>query len=326
MNKFVIAATVATFSMSMATGAALAAEKWDMPMAYSDSNFHTQNGKLFAAAVTKASGGKLTIVVHGGGSLFKGGEIKRAVQTGQAPIGERLMSALANENPMFGIDAVPFLATDFGAAKKLYKASKGSIEKILDGQGLKLLYAVPWPPQGLYANKALNSVADMKGLKFRAYNPATSRLAELTGAVPTQIEAAELSQALATGVANSFISSGATGVDKKVWEQLGYFYDVQAWLPKNMVIVNKKAWNKLDGATRKVVLTAAANAEAAGWAKSEELAGGYLKTLAAHGMKVQPANPAFKAELQKIGATMTAEWQQQAGAEGAAVIAAFKGM
>ncbi len=326
MNKFVLAASAATLSMALASGNVLAAEKWDMPMAYSDSNFHTQNGKAFAEAVTKGSGGKLTIVVHGGGSLFKGGEIKRAVQTGQAPIGERLMSALANENPMFGIDAVPFLATDFGAAKKLYKASKKSIAKILDGQGLQFLYAVPWPPQGLYAKKELNSVADMKGMKFRAYNPATSRIAELTGAVPTQIEAAELSQALATGVADSFISSGATGVDKKVWEQLTHFYDVQAWLPKNMVIVNKKAWSSLDGATQKVVLAAAAKAESDGWAKSEELAGGYLKTLASHGMKVQPASPAFKAELQKIGATMTAEWEKDAGAEGTATIAAFKAM
>jgi TRAP-type C4-dicarboxylate transport system substrate-binding protein len=297
-----------------------------MPMAYSDSNFHTQNGKLFADAVTKATGGELTIVVHGGGSLFKGGEIKRAVQTGQAPIGERLMSALANENPMFGIDAVPFLATDFAAAKKLYTASRPTIEGILDKQGLKLLYAVPWPPQGLYANKELNSVADMKGLKFRAYNPATARLAELTGAVPTQIEAAELSQALATGVANSFISSGATGVDRKVWEHLSHFYNVQAWLPKNMVIVNKKAWGSISHKSQDAVLKAAADAEAAGWAMSAKLAGGYLKTLAKNGMKVQPANASFKAELEKIGATMTSEWQAKAGAEGASVVNAFQGM
>ena len=163
--------------VAMTASGALAAERWDMPMAYADSNFHTQLGKQFAARVTQATNGQLEIVVHGGGSLFKGGEIKRAVQTGQAPIGERLISALSNENPIFGIDAVPFLATDYQAARNLYDASRPTIEKILDGQGLKLLYAVPWPPQGVYANKALNSVADMKGLKFRAYNPATSRLA-----------------------------------------------------------------------------------------------------------------------------------------------------
>jgi len=312
--------------VAVSASGALAAERWDMPMAYADSNFHTQLGKQFAARVGEATNGQLEIVVHGGGSLFKGGEIKRAVQTGQAPIGERLISALSNENPVFGIDAIPFLATDYQAARKLYDASRPTLEKILDGQGLKLLYAVPWPPQGIYANKALNSVADMKGLKFRAYNPATSRLAELTGAVPTQIEAAELSQALATGVANSFISSGATGVDRKVWEHLSHFYDTQAWLPKNMVIVNKKAWDGLNPKYRTSILNIANEIELEGWNQSAALAAGYLKTLAANGMTVTAPSPAFKAELAKIGETMTKEWTDQAGADGAAVIAKYKSM
>ncbi len=312
--------------VAVSASGAFAADRWDMPMAYADSNFHTQLGKQFAARVTQATNGQLEIVVHGGGSLFKGGEIKRAVQTGQAPIGERLISALSNENPIFGIDAVPFLATDYQAARNLYDASRPTIEGILDKQGLKFLYAVPWPPQGIYANKALNAVADMKGLKFRAYNPATARLAELTGAVPTQIEAAELSQALATGVANSFISSGATGVDRKVWEHLSHFYDTQAWLPKNMVVVNKKSWDGLDAKIRTIILNIANETELEGWNKSASLAAGYLKTLAANGMTVAAPGAGFKAELNRIGETMTKEWMDKAGSDGTAIVNKFKGM
>ncbi len=213
-----------------------------MPLAYSATNYHSANAAKFAAAVTDATGGALEIVTHPGGSLYKGGEIFRAIRTGQAPIGERLISALGNEDPLFEIDALPFLATSFADAMKLYQASKPSMNEILGSKGLKLLYAVPWPPQGLYNINPVNSAADMKDMKFRAYNAATSRLAELMGAIPTKIEAAELSQAFATGVAQSMVSSGSTGYDRKIWEHVKYWYDVQAWLPKNMVIVNQDAW------------------------------------------------------------------------------------
>jgi len=321
-----IASAVVLGPLMLGAPAALAAEKWDMPLAYPASNYHSETAAAFAEAVTKASGGELEIVTHPGGSLFGGGEIYRAVRTGQAPIGERLISALGNEDPLFEIDALPFLATSFDEAHKLYEASKPELEKTLDAAGLKLLYAVPWPPQGLYNKKEVTSAADMQGVKFRAYNAATSRLAELMGAVPTKIEAAELTQAFATGVADSMISSGSTGYDSKIWEHVKYWYDVQAWLPKNMIIVNKAAWEGLSADLQKVVLDAAAEAEKAGWAKAEELAGWYKDQLAANGMVVEGPSAKLKADFQQIGATMTEEWLAKAGASGKAVIDAYKGM
>lgn len=315
----------AALAVGLAASAAQA-EKWDMPLAYAASNYHSENAAMFAAAVTQATGGKLEIVAHPGGSLFKGGEIYRAVRTGQAPIGERLISALGNEDPLFEIDALPFLATSFDGAMKLYKASKPKLEEILDKNNLKLLYAVPWPPQGLYVKNPVNSAADMKGVKFRAYNAATSRLADLMGAVPTKIEAAELSQAFATGVADSMISSGSTGYDRKIWEHVKYWYDVQAWLPKNMVVVNKDAWSGLDAATQGIVLGAAAMAERAGWAKARELSDWYKEQLAANGMVVGPPGDQLKADFQKIGETMTKEWLDRAGDAGKAVIDSYKAM
>ncbi len=321
VRVFAFTITVALFSpISSLT----AGETWDMPMAYAPGNFHSQTAMMFAKAVERATGGELKIVVHAGGSLFAGGQIKRAVQTGQAQIGERLMSALSNENPMFGIDAVPFLATSFDRAWRLYQTSKPAIEKLLAEQNLVFLYATPWPPQGLYADKAVNTVDDMRGMKFRAYNPATSRLAQLMGATPTQIETAELSQALATGVANSLITSGATGVDRKVWEHLSHFYDLQAWLPKNMVFVNKQAWNALDERIRTLVRGAAAMAEASGWARSEELADQYLVTLRENGMSVQPPGEELARGVKEIGETMTVEWLAEAGRAGEEVLATYR--
>ena len=311
-------------ALGLASGAALAAEKWDMPLAYPASNYHSETATKFAEEVTKASGGALEIVTHPGGSLFGGGEIYRAVRTGQAPIGERLISALGNEDPLFEIDALPFLATSFDESWKLYQASKPELEKTLDAAGLKLLYTVAWPPQGLYNKKEVKSAADMQGVKFRAYNAATERLANLLGAVPTKIEAAELTQAFATGVADSMISSGSTGYDSKIWEHVKYWYDVQAWLPKNMVVVNKEAWAGLDENLQKVVLEAAANAEQAGWDKARELSDWYKDQLATNGMVVEGPSDTLKADFQKIGDTMTTEWLTRAGDSGKAVIDAYK--
>jgi TRAP-type C4-dicarboxylate transport system substrate-binding protein len=295
-----------------------------MPMAYPDNNFHTETGKGFAECVGAGTESALEIVIHGNGSLFSGNDIKRAVQTGQAPIGERLLSAHQNENALFGVDSVPFLATGYDASIKLWEIAKPTLETILDEQNLVLLYSVPWPPQGIYAKKELNSAADMEGVKFRSYNSATARMAELMGAVPVQIEAAELSQALATGVAESFISSGSTGYDEKVWEHLTHWYAVDAWLPRNYVFANKDSWSGLDQATQGVLMDCAAAAEENGTAKSRELADWYKEQLTANGMSVQPAEGQLREDLLAIGETMTAEWLEAAGDDGKAIVDAFK--
>jgi len=310
----------------MGSQAALSAETWDMPLAYTATNYHSELAASFAADVNARAGDEINIVTHPGGSLFKGSEIFGAVRRGLAPIGERLVSALGNEDPIFEIDALPFLATSFDDSWKLYQASKPAMEKVLKKKRLKLLYAVPWPPQGLYANKPVNSLADMDGVKFRAYNASTSKLAEMMGAIPTKIETAELSQAFATGVAESMISSGSTGYDRKLWEHVSHWYDVQAWLPKNMVVVNLKAWKGLSPETQQVMLDAAATAEKAGWAKSRELADWYKEQLAANGMKVGEASPELKAGFKQLGEKMTADWLKRAGDNGQSTIDAYNNM
>ena len=297
--------------------------KWDLPAAYPATNFHTENLVQFASDVAKATGGKLNINVHANASLFKANEIKRAVQSGQAQLGEILLVNYENENPIFGIDGVPFLATSYAQSKKLSLAQKPLLEKLLQSQGLRLLFAVAWPPQGIYVNKEINSVADMKGLKWRAYSPATAKIAELINAQPVTIQAAELSQALATGVVNSYISSGSTGYDTKTYESIKYFYDTQAWLPKNAVIVNEKSFDALDKASQEALLKAAQEAENRGWAVSQEKNNWYLNALSEKGMKIMKPSTQLMTDLKQVGQTMLANWEKNAGADGSALIASF---
>ena len=300
------------------------AENWDMPMAYSATNFHSEHGVIFAEKVKTYTNGDLNITVHPGGSLFKGGEIKRAVQTGQAPIGERFMSAHANEAPILGWDNLPFLATTYEENNKLWAAAKDKVNAALSDQNLVAIYTCPWPGQGFYFNKPVNSSADTKGVKFRSYNSATATFAEGLGMIPVQVEAAELSQALATGVAESFISSGSTGYDRKVWEHLSHYYKVNAWLPRNYVMVNKGVWNGLSADTQAAIQKAGDETGAACAKKSADLANFYFEELEKGGMSVEPASPDFLVELKAIGAKMTDDWLKEVGADGQAIIDAYK--
>jgi TRAP-type C4-dicarboxylate transport system substrate-binding protein len=309
---------------ALAATPALAQTKWNLPAAYPADNPHSENLALFAKDVADATDGKLQITVHPAASLFKAPEIKRAVQTGQVQIGEVLMSLHENEDPIYGIDVIPFLATSYPEAMKLWRVSKPVIEKKLASQGMILLFAVPWAPQGIYAKQEINSVDDMKGLKWRAYNVGTARIGELVGAQSVTVQAAELAQALATGVVNSFMTSAATGYDSKAWESMAYFYDTQAWIPKNVTFVNKAAFDALDKPTQAALLKAATAAETRGWKMWQDKSGWYLDQLKAHGMKVLPPSAALQAGLKKVGEQLTADWLKKAGAEGEAVIAAYK--
>jgi TRAP-type transport system periplasmic protein len=323
MNRLPVFVATALLALALP---AFAQTKWDLPTAYPATNFHTENIQQFATDVDKATAGKLKITVHANASLFKAPEIKRAVQGGQAQAGEILLVNFENEDPLYGLDGIPFLASSYGDSFKLYKASRKALDEKFAKQGMKVLFAVPWPPQGIYSKRTLNSMADMKGLKWRAYSPATSKIAELVGAQPVTVQAAEVSQALATGVIDSMMTSGATGYDSKTYEHIKNYYDTQAWLPKNAVIVNQKAFDSLDKPTQAAVLRAAAEAETRGWKLSAEKNGWYVEQLKGKGMNILVPSEQLTADLRKVGNYMLAEWLRKSGSDGRKVIDAYRAM
>jgi TRAP-type C4-dicarboxylate transport system substrate-binding protein len=323
MIRRTLLATALATSLSFAAGAHAQA-KWDLASAYPAFNFHSQNLAQFAKDVDSATQGALKITNHNGASLFKAPEIKRAVQGGQAQSGEFFMVSFQNEWPIFGADGLPFLASSYGEAFKLYQAQKPLLQKKLDQQGMVLLYAVAWPPQGIYTKKPVQSAADLKGMKWRVYSPTTARIGELVGAQPVTIQEAELSQALATGVIEGLITSSATGADNKLYENLKYYYNVQAWIPKNAVVANKRAFEALDKPTQQALMKAAATAEERGWKESQLVDAKSIAALKAGGMLVEEPSAQLKADLGKVGETVLKEWVAKAGAEGQGMLDAYR--
>ncbi|MFT5706130.1 MAG: TRAP-type C4-dicarboxylate transport system substrate-binding protein [Oceanospirillaceae bacterium] len=315
------------FAITLASSSnVLAEDRWDMPLPYGDGTHQTQVARSFAEEVNANSKGKLTIKVHSGGSLIKHPEIHRAVKSRQVQIGEVFIGRLGNNDPVFKLDNIPFLATDFDSAEKLYAASKPALEKALSKDKLKLLYTSPWPAQDLYSNKPVESLADIKGLKMRSYSPTTSRLADLMGTTPVNIPFSDVAQAFTTNAIDAMITSPSTGVNSQSWDYISHFTTVHAWIPKNMLFVNQKVFDRLDADTQQVIITAAANAEKKGWALGRKLAVEHTDTLKANGMIVAEPSVKLQSEMQAIGKTMVAEWLKEAGDEGKAIIDQFKAM
>lgn len=317
--KTIIAGMVLALSTAGVQAAA-----WQMATPYPESNFHTQNIIQFAKDVDAATNGQLTINVHAAGSLIKHQEIKNAIRSQQIEIGEFIISNLANENPIYALDSVPFVAVSFDDSRKMYKVSKPALEEDLGRQNLKVLFSVAWPPQGLYSDRPIETIDDMKGLKFRAYSPQTERFAQLAGAVPTQVEVPDLAQAFTTGRVNTMLTSTSTGVNTKAWDYLKYFYDVAAFLPKNIVVVNQKAFDALDPAVQKAVLDAAATAETRGWEMAEADHMAQRKVLQDNGIIVSDGSDALNSALHDIGKQMAAQWSKDAGEQGEAILKAYR--
>lgn len=319
MKKKIILSALLSAGLSTTAIAA----KWDMPTPYGDGTHHTQVAQKFAKEVTDKTAGKLSITVHSGGSLIKHPEIHRAVKSRQVQIGEVFVGRLGNNNPVFKLDNIPFVATDFSSAKKLYDASKPELQKVLAEDGLTLLYAAPWPAQDLYTKKNVTSLSDLSGSKMRAYSPTTSRLADLMGTTPVNVPFADIAQAFTTSVIDGMVTSPSTGVNNQSWDYVSHFTTINAWIPKNMIFVNTKVFEKLDAGTQKIVLDAAASAETEAWALAEKLATEHTDTLKEKGMVVSTPSDKLQSELKAIGETMLTEWLAEAGDAGKSIIDSY---
>ena len=324
MIKSTKSALLASALATLLASSAFAQTSWDMPTPYGDGIFHTQNIRQFAEDVSKATNGNLTITVHSANSLFGHAEIPDAVRDGLVPIGEFLLSRLANEDPLYGLDSIPFLASSYEDSAKLWSVSRDEISAKLAARGLTVLYAVPWPGQSLYLRKEVTEPAQFEGLAFRAYNVASERLAQLLGATPTQVEETDVATAFTTGRVEAMITSPSTGANAKAWDFVSHYIDVQAWLPNNVIVVNTEAFDALSDEERNALREAASAAEARGLEMSKAETSDKIGELEAGGMIVSQPTEAVAAKLQEIGKTMTAEWQEKAGASGQAVVEAFR--
>lgn len=319
MKHFILAA-----GLALGLSGAATADTWDMPTPYGDATFHTQNISQFAADVAAATDGALEITVHSGGSLFPHGEIRNVVRSGQVPIGEFFLSRLVNDDAAFGIDSQPFVATSYEDAERLWAAQRPVVTELLAEQGLMPLFSVPWPAQGLYTNGEIETVEGLAGLRFRAYNAALEEFATLAGAAPVQVEAPDIPQAFATGQVEAMVTSPSTGANSTAWDFVTHYTPINAWVPKNIVVVSMRAFQRLPDDVQAAVLEAAAAAEARGWEMSAAEADAKTAIMADNGMIIVEPSEALTAGLQEIGAQMLTNWEASASEAALSILTTYQ--
>ena len=310
-------------AVALVCATAAQAQNWDMPTPYGDSTFHTQNIAQFAEDLRTATDGSLDITLHSANSLFPHAEIKGAIRNRQVPIGEFFLSRLSNEDLAYGIDSQPFVATSYEEAERLWAAQKPVITELLAEQGLIPLFSVPWPAQGLYTNGEIATVEDLNGLRFRAYNAALEEFSALIGAAPVQIEASNIPQAFSTGQVEAMITSPSTGVNSTAWDFVTHYAPINAWVPKNIVVVNQRMFDGLDADTQAAVMAAAEAAEIRGWEMSAAEAESMTAALAENGITVYEPSEELVSGLQAIGATMLDNWNVNATDSAKAILETY---
>ena len=306
---------IAAFTSFAALAAAHGQTSWKLATGYRAESFHTQNIAQFAKDVEQASAGALRIELHPNNTLVKLSDIRQAVEDGKVQAGETIMTSMVKEIPLAGADSIPFVVGSYKDAQRLWKLQRPGIEKHFAARGLTLLYAVPWPPQGLHSSKPIRSMADFRGTQMRTYNQTTQRIAELLGTKPVDVPMVDVGKALAEGRMDNMITSALTGVENKVWGAIKYYYEINAWFPKNAVFVNAKAFESLKPPVRAAVLKAAADAETRGWAASQALATSATDELRQNGIRIERIPPDLEQEIKRMGERFSREWVRSVGNE-----------
>lgn len=326
--------TVLTRRCALVAGAAAAAvltapsvraqaTGWKVSGSYGEATHHMRNLRSFADGLSSAWGPSLPIELGVNGSVKKMPEVLAALEKDEIQAGEVLLSSYAKDFPLFNIDGLPFIVRSLDDARVMWDVSRPVFEQELAKRGLTLLYAVPWPAQGLYSRNPVEVLGDLRGQKFRVYNDATKRMAEISGAEPVTIAAPELPKAIEDGRVDSMITSSVTGVDAQAWKAMKHFYDVRAWIPKNALIASRRAVDRLGNEQRSALLRAAGRAETLGWALADQADAAAQKVLATNKMKIDKPSSDLRRALNSAGDRMSREWAQAAGFQGSSLLLAY---
>lgn len=316
-TRNLLASAVVGATLALASGPALAVD-WIMASGYSEDNFHTKNIRAFIADVEKTTSVKINL--NSNDSLIKLDAIKTAVQRGQVPIGEIRLGVYGNEDPMYILAGLPFIASNYSEAWMLKDLQKAYFADKFAKDGMRILYYTPWPGQGFYTKTPVASTDDFKGKKLRIYSTATQKMGEMLGFNATILPFAEIPQAFSTGLIEALFTSPQTGIDIQAWDNTKYFTYAGAILSKNAVIVSEKYFAALSDADKAGILAAAAKAELRGWEMSAQTTSDQMKVLAKNGMTTSNAPPQVIDAMKKIGVVMMDDWRKTASPEAAAVL------
>ena len=319
-----IAFVLFSFMTFVGLNAASAVTNWDMHLNYGAKNFHSQGAQRFADRVKAATGGRLVIRLHPGAALgFKGPELLRAVAEGQLSVSEIPTGMVEGDAPILALTAQPFISTNSFEQRLLYQLAKPTYRKVLKKFNQFTLYTSIWPFSGIYTQRPIRSVADLKGLKMRVYDGTGLAFGRMTGIAARKMPFSEVYPAMKAGLLDSMYTSSVSGVDAESWEILDYFTRINILGPVNMVNVSLDAWNKLPSDIQGIVMEIAEQMEDEMWNLAGDMDRKSTQTLKDKKVNVLEVNPKFRAELNEVGRQLRNNWLKKAGRDAQEIFALY---
>ena len=297
-SRIGVTAALVAGLLSAQTLSAAAQLKWDLSTAWPDGNFHTKNAKRFADEVRKVTGGAVDITVKAGGQLgFKGPEHLRAVRDGLVQMADVLSIQQIGDEPILGIEGIPFLASSADELKVLHKHIRPIYEKVAEQNGQNVLYMVPWPTQYLHLKIKATSIDNLKGVKIRVPNKGAQDLLAAVGMNAVLIPWGEVVPALASGAVDGVSTSAVSGVDGKFWEFLKVSHATNHTWSSQMVTINSAEWAKVKPEHQSAIVALAKKLEPEFWAASLKADTDSVAKLKSNKMEVVGVPDAMLAQL-----------------------------
>lgn len=276
---------------------------------FPENNYQVEGLKKLAHKIAEYTNGEVKFNLEIGGSLgYKGQELLRAVKDGSLHVSEIVTTQVAGDEPIFGIRSLPFLIDTIENTKKFDKIARRHYDMIAEKWNQKILYVAPWPFAGLWTQREIHSIKEMRGLKTRTFDRSGAIIMTKVGATPVAMPFGECYTSLATGLIDSMITSGTTVCDGKLWEVLKYYYPINIEITSSMTNINLDEYNKLTMEQQNALLKASSEVEEWLWKIAVETEKANLKLCEEHGVKILPVNPELQAEFQKIGKSVSESW------------------
>jgi TRAP-type C4-dicarboxylate transport system substrate-binding protein len=310
------------------TGAArdVAGLTWTMPNEYPATSIPGEGDQHFARALRERSQGRIEIVHRFDASAgYRSRDLLQAIGSGAVPIGDTYMGALGDIDPIFLLPSLPFVSTTPDEARRLEAIARPYYERALARHNQKLLYTSPWPAAGLWAKTPVDSVAALRGLRIRTADANGVVTFKAAGAAPVQISFADALPRIKAGTIDAVLSSGDGGAGARLWEMLDHFTAIDYGMTMSMVTVNLDAWNALPPDLKTAVTEAASAASQRQWTEIGTRVSANYARMKANGVTITTTLPdAYRAALRTAGQAAVDDWTARMGADGAAILAAYR--
>jgi len=295
---------------------------WQMVTEYPQSNISGTGLATFGRLVAERTHGAVTTATAFDNALkITSGDMLRAAADKRIAGGDPFAGPLEATDAIFGLPSLPFVVQSVDAAKALNAKARPLYERALEKHGAKLLYITIWPSSGLWSDRPLQSVDDLRAIVVRTYDNNSTEVMRAVGATAEFLPFNDAIAKLKDHKLNAILTSGDGGAGRKLWDYLRHFTPINYSVPISVAFVRLEAFAALPKDVQDQVMTAAAETERSQFELLENRNAENYARMRSNGVSIAETVPApVMAALRQGAAAPIATWKTKVPAEAAAIV------